>query len=63
VRSDQIKVAGRMALTIIRKETAMIEKVVAMSFGLALAEPSDISIHHQKIGNGSERRYLVVIAD
>ena len=34
-----------------------------MSFGLALAEPSDISIHPQKIGRGSERRYLVVIAE
>jgi hypothetical protein len=41
----------------------MIEKVVAMSFGLALAEPSDISIPHQETGRGSERRYLVVIAD
>ena len=35
VRSDQIKVAGGMALTIIRKETAMIERVITMSFGLA----------------------------
>jgi len=37
VRSDQIKVAGGMALTIIRKETAMIEKaggdVLWFSFG------------------------------
>ncbi len=33
----------------------MTEKVVAMSFGLALAEPSDIPIPYQEIGRGSER--------
>jgi hypothetical protein len=30
-------VAGAMALTIIRKETAMIERMITMSFGLAHA--------------------------
>jgi hypothetical protein len=35
VRSGEVKVAGAMALTIIRKETAMIERVITISFGLA----------------------------
>jgi hypothetical protein len=59
MRSDQIKVAGGMALTIIRKETAMIERVITMSFGLAhvwQAKPSDHSLDLQRIGRGSERR-------
>jgi hypothetical protein len=34
MRSEEVKVAGAMALTIIRKETAMIERVITMSFGL-----------------------------
>jgi hypothetical protein len=66
MRSDPIKVAGGMALTIIRKETAMIERVMTMSFGLAhvcQAKPSDHSLDLQRIGRGSEKRYLVVIAD
>jgi hypothetical protein len=35
VHSEEIKVAGAMALTIIRKEIAMIERVITMYFGLA----------------------------
>ena len=35
VRSEVVKVAGEMALTIIRKEAAMTERVITMSFGLA----------------------------
>jgi hypothetical protein len=37
VHSEEVKVAGAMALTIIRKETVMIERVITMSFGLAHA--------------------------
>jgi hypothetical protein len=39
--------AGAMALTIVQKETAMIERVIAMSFGLAHVchvKPSDHSV-------------------
>ena len=32
---EGIKVASAVALTIIRKDTAMIERVITMSFGLA----------------------------
>jgi hypothetical protein len=35
VRAEGVKVTGAMALTIIRKETAMIERVITISFGLA----------------------------
>jgi hypothetical protein len=55
-----------MALTIIRKETAIIEKdghdVLWFSSRLP-AEPSDSSIHLQKIGRSSEKRHFLVIAD
>jgi hypothetical protein len=35
MRSEEVKVAGAMALTIVRRETAMIERLIMMSFGLA----------------------------
>ena len=35
VRSEEVKVAGGIAVTIMRKETAMTERVITMSFGLA----------------------------
>jgi len=66
VRSEEVKVAGGTAVTIMRKETAMTERVITMSFGLArrlLTRPSDNSIDLQRIGCGSEKRYLVAIAD
>jgi len=47
-----------MALTIIRKGTAMTERVIAISFGLAHrlpARPSDNSVDLQRIGCGSEK--------
>jgi hypothetical protein len=66
VRSEDVKVAGAMALTIIRKETAMIERGDhdALWFSSRLpAKPSDNSVDLQRIGRGSEKRYFVVIAD
>ena len=66
VRSEEDKMAGAMALTIIRKETAMIERVITMSFGLAHACQLNlliIPVDLQRIGRGSEKRYFVVIAD
>ena len=66
MRSEEVKVAGAMALTIIRKETALIGKgdydVLWFSSRLP-AKPSDSSVDLQRIGRGLEKRYLVVIAD
>jgi hypothetical protein len=42
VRAEEVKVAGAMTLTIVRKETAMIERVITTSFGLAHACPLNL---------------------
>jgi len=52
-----------MALTTIRKETAIIERGGGDVLWFSSGWNFRYSIHHQKIGRGSERRYFVVIAE